>query len=324
MDALSDVLRVVGLTGGVHMDAEFTDPWFIAGRIDPEHCSLFMPTPSHVVGFHYVIEGGFDMILRDRAGEDIKARVNAGDIVMMPQNDAHVFGSAPNLTPVDARELVTPSADGAGLNTIRHGGGGARTRIICGFLGGGPEMGLLLASLPSLMVIRVSEAPGGEWFTHAFNYAASNLAGGDPGAATVMSKMSELLFVETVRRHLASLPVEQKGWLAGLRDPAIGRALTLMHARLNHEWTAEALAAEVGMSRSAFADRFTSLIGAPPMRYLTNWRMQVAAGKLRESRQSISQIAFDVGYDSEAAFTRAFRREMGQPPATWRKRMQAA
>ena len=164
--------------------------------------------------------------------------------------------------------------------------------------------------------------PGGEWLTKSFTYAAENLASGDPGAATVMAKMSELMFVETVRYYLARLPPEQTGWLAGLRDQAIGRALSMLHARVNHPWTADELAAAVAMSRSAFAERFTQMIGVPPMRYLTNWRMQLAAGKLRDARMSIAQIAFDVGYESEAAFSRAFRREMGQAPAAWRKQMQ--
>jgi transcriptional regulator GlxA family with amidase domain len=130
------------------------------------------------------------------------------------------------------------------------------------------------------------------------------------------------MFVEAVRRYIEGLAPQETGWLAGLREPAIGRALALMHTKPGADWTAEELASAVNMSRSAFADRFTTLIGQPPMRYLTNWRMQIAANKLRDTRQSIAQIAFDVGYESEAAFTRAFRREMGQPPAAWRKQMQ--
>ncbi|MCL4715333.1 MAG: AraC family transcriptional regulator [Hyphomonadaceae bacterium] len=320
MDALSDVLRVVGLTGGVFVDAELSDPWLIAGKVDPEFCRPFMPAPAHVVAFHYVIEGGFD--LRLERGEGV--RLKAGEVVLIPHNDVHIFGSAPDAAPVNAAGLVQPPLNGVGLSRVVHGGGGSLTRLVCGFLGGGPELGLLLANLPPLIVIRVGDVPGGEWLSNSFIYAARNLANGDPGAATVMSKMSELLFVETVRRHLNELPPEQTGWLAGLRDPAIGRALSLLHAQANRAWTAEELASAVNMSRSAFAERFTQLIGAPPMRYLTNWRMQLAAGKLRESRRTIAQIAFDVGYESEAAFTRAFRREMGQPPAAFRKQMQAA
>lgn len=320
MDALSDVLRVVGLTGGVFVDAEFSDPWLVSGQVHPEFCRPFMPVPAHVVAFHYVVEGSFDLRVENGEG----ARLMAGEVVLLPHNDVHIYGSAPNATPANAASLVQPPANGVGLSRIVHGGGGGLTRLVCGFLGGGPELGLLLTNLPPLIVIRAGDVQGGEWLSNSFIYAARNLANGDPGAATVMSKMSELLFVETVRRHLSELPPEQTGWLAGLRDPAIGRALSLLHAQVNRAWTAEDLASAVNMSRSAFAERFTQVIGAPPMRYLTNWRMQLAAGKLRESRQAIAQIAFDVGYESEAAFTRAFRREMGQPPAAFRKQMQTA
>ena len=169
------------------------------------------------------------------------------------------------------------------------------------------------------MTLELAALPSGDWMARTFSYAAQTLAKGDPGAATVITKLSELLFVEAVRSHIAALPREETGWLAGLRDPAIGRALSLMHARINEDWTADALARQVNLSRSTFADRFAALIGVPPMRYLLNWRMQVAAHKLRETREAIARIAFEVGYESEAAFTRAFRRELGQPPAAWRK-----
>ena len=319
MDALSDVLRVVGLTGGVFVDAEFTDPWVVSGKVDPNSCKPFMALPAHVVSFHYVIEGGFDVCLEDRR----RAYVGAGEVVMLPHNDEHTFGSALDRPARPVDHLIELSPD-LGMRRISYGGGGAKTRLVCGFLGGGAEMGLLLAGLPAMMVINVAEVRGGDWLSHSFTYAAQTMADGDPGASTVMAKMSELLFVEAVRRHLADLPPEQTGWLAGLRDPVIGRALSLLHTRVTQHWTAEALASEVNMSRSAFADRFTALVGAPPMRYLAGWRMQMAASKLRDTRQSIAQIAFDVGYESEAAFTRAFRREMGQPPAAWRKQMQSA
>jgi len=319
MDALSDVLRVVGLTGGVFVDAEFTDPWVVSGKVDPNSCRPFMALPEYVIGFHYVVEGGFDVCLEDGR----RAHVGAGDVVMLPHNDLHKYGSALDRPARPVDELIEPAPD-FGMRRISYGGGGAKTHLVCGFFGGGPEMGLLLSGLPGLMVINVVEMRGGDWLSRSFTYAAQTMAEGDPGAATVMAKMSELLFVEAVRRHLADLPPEQTGWLAGLRDPVIGRALSLLHARVTRHWTAEELAVEVNMSRSAFAERFTALIGAPPMRYLTNWRMQVAASKLRDTRQNIAQIAFDVGYESEAAFTRAFRREMGQPPAAWRRQAQTA
>jgi AraC-like DNA-binding protein len=169
------------------------------------------------------------------------------------------------------------------------------------------------------MKVDVAGLPGGDWIGRTFTYAAQTLGDGDPGAATVLAKLSELLFVESMRRYLSGLPPERTGWLAGLRDPAIGRALALLHARVEEDWTAEALAREVNMSRSAFADRFTAVVGQPPIRYLASWRMQLARHKLLETGSTISQIAYEVGYESEAAFTRAFRRDCGLPPAAWRK-----
>jgi AraC-like DNA-binding protein len=314
MDALSDVLRVVGLTGGVFMDAEFTEPWSVAGQVAPELCRPFMVQPVQVVSFHYVVEGGFDLRLNDGPPH----RIVAGEAVMLPRNEVHVLGSSANLQPVSMRDLIGPP-DTLGVVRVSHGGGGARTRLVCGFMGGSDQFHPLLASLPPVMKIDVAGVPGGDWISRTFTFAAQTLAQGDPGAATVLAKLSELLFVESVRRYLAGLPPEETGWLAGLRDPAIGRALALLHGKVSEDWTAEALAQEVNMSRSAFADRFSALLGQPPMRYLTAWRMQLARGQLLQSRRTVAQIAFEVGYESEAAFNRAFRRETGVPPATWRR-----
>ncbi len=314
MDALSDVLRFVGLTGGVFMDAEFTEPWSISGKVAPELCRPFMVQPEYVVCFHYVVEGALKLTLEDGASRQVRA----GEVVMLARNDRHVLGSASSLAPIGLGEVIQPP-EAFGVARIVHGGGGPRTRMVCGFLGGNAHLHPLLAALPPVMTLELAALPSGDWMGRTFAYAAQSLDKGDPGAATVMAKMSELLFVEAVRRYLAALPREETGWLAGLRDPAVGRALSLMHARLSEDWTAGALAREVNLSRSAFADRFTTLIGVPPMRYLLNWRMQVATQKLRETRQTIAQIAFEVGYESEAAFTRAFRREFGAPPAAWRR-----
>jgi transcriptional regulator GlxA family with amidase domain len=219
---------------------------------------------------------------------------------------------------VRTAELVQ-APDSLLLRRLVHGGGGARTRMVCGFLGGESELQPLLINLPPVMIIDLAELSCGDWMARTFSYAAQTLAAGDPGAASVVAKTSELLFVEAVRLYLAQAPAGKAGWLAGLRDAIVGRALALMHTNPARNWTAEDLAHEVHLSRSAFTERFTALIGQPPIRYLTQWRMQIATRKLRERRLSIAQIAFDVGYESEAAFSRAFRREFGAPPATWRR-----
>lgn len=312
MDALSDVLRVVRLTGGIFLDARFTAPWAVAGKVEPEEIRGFVERPQHVIGFHYVVAGR--MIASVPGGAPIE--VTAGEIILTPRNDKHILASAPGLTPVPAGVVVGP---GPGIEQIEFGGGGEETRMVCGYLGSDAQSNPVVAALPALLKLNVGATPGGAWIAQSFAFAAQQLAEGSVGASTVISKLSELMFVEAVRRHVESLPPEETGWLAGLRDNAIGKALALMHTEPNHDWCAEELASAVNLSRSAFAERFTALIGQPPMKYLTNWRMQVAAHKLRENRTTISQIAFDVGYESEAAFTRAFRREMGAPPATWRK-----
>jgi AraC-like DNA-binding protein len=314
MDALSDVLRMVDLTGGVFIDAELTEPWWVAGQVAPESCKPYMVQPSQVVGFHYVVEGGFDVEIDGKPA----CTVSAGEAVMFPRNDLHQFGAGARRAAIGIAELIEPT-DTFGVARVLHGGGGARTRLVCGFMGGNDHLHPLLSGLPPVLKIDVASLPGGAWIGHSFTYAAQTLGDGDPGAATVLAKLSEVLFVESVRRYLAGLPPEETGWLAGLRDPAIGRALGLLHAKVDVDWTAEALARAVNMSRSAFADRFTTIVGQPPMRYLTGWRMQLAKHSLLESRRTIAQIAYEVGYDSEAAFSRAFRRECGSPPAAWRR-----
>jgi AraC-like DNA-binding protein len=314
MDALSDVLRVVGLTGGVFLDAEFTAPWRVMGQVASETCRPFMAPPAQVVAFHYVVEGALEI----RIGDGPALTVATGEAVMMPRNDLHEFGAGERVAAVSVDQLIQPT-DTLGLATIVHGGGGARTRLVCGFMGGNEQLHPLLSSLPPVMVVKVSDLPGGDWIGNTFAYAAHSLGDGQPGAASVLAKLAEVLFVETLRRYLTTLPAEEVGWLAGLRDPAIGRALSLLHARVGAPWTAEALAREVNMSRSAFAERFSALVGQPPMRYLTGWRMQLARHDLRETRRTVAQVAYEVGYESEAAFSRAFRREFGLPPAAWRR-----
>src|SRR4051794_20256228 len=167
MDALSDVLRVVGLTGGVFIDAEFTAPWWVAGQVAPELCRPFMVEPAQVVGFHYVVEGAFEL----RIGDEPTRRVAAGEAVMMPHNDVHEFGDAAAAAAIGMDQLIRPGA-APGLSRVVHGGGGARTRLVCGFLGGNEQLNPLLASLPPLMVVDVAGLPGGEWIGSTFAYAA--------------------------------------------------------------------------------------------------------------------------------------------------------
>ena len=274
-----------------------------------------MTPPAMVLCYHFIFEG--KCLIRIDGHEPCE--VSEGEALLIPRNDPHLIGSDLSLPVVLASDVMQPPRN-LGLSRIEHGGGGKVCSMVCGFLGGDANLGSLVNLLPPMIKIRVQDTPGGEWISQSFRFAARELSNGNPGAATIISKMSELLFVEAIRRHLASIPEDQTGLLAGLRDPIIGKALALMHAKVNRSWTAEELADEVGMSRSAFADRFVSVMGDPPMRYLLGWRMQLATQKLREGRQTIAQIAFDTGYESESAFARAFKRETGMPPAAWRRK----
>jgi AraC-like DNA-binding protein len=317
MDALSDVLRVAHLTGGVFMHADFFAPWCMGGRIAPALCSPGLGPASHLIPYHYVVEGELHIRVDNEDGESIV--VGAGEVVLLPRNDPHLVGSDLKLPPVPGSDIIRPSKDG-GLFSIHHGGGGTRTRMVCGFLGcdsadGNP----VISTLPPLLKLNVEQGGAAEWIRSTFQFAAEEVAAGRPGSETVLAKLSELLFVEAVRRYAEALPQEQTGWLAGLRDPHVARALALLHRDIVRPWNVDELGREVGLSRSALADRFTRLIGVPPMNYLGSWRMQVASQKLRNTSASLAQIADMVGYTSEAAFSRAFKKALGTAPATWRR-----
>ncbi|MGH8384707.1 MAG: AraC family transcriptional regulator [Pseudomonas sp.] len=314
LDALSDVLRVIRLSGGVFLEAELTAPWCINGRIAADDCKPFLAAPRHVIASHFVAAGHMQICVEGEAAID----VSAGELILLSRNDMHSFGSDLSLAPIAVKEVIQPPEVG-GISRIKYGGGGETTHLLCGFLGSETPFSPLLSSLPTLLKLDLRATASGAWIESSFRFAVSEIAAGRVGSTTVIAKLSELLFVEAVSQYVASLPDERRGWLAGLRDPHIGRALALLHARPTESWTAEALAQEVGMSRSVFAERFTTLVGQPPMQYLTLWRMHVAAQQLREGHGNVAQIGFAVGYESEAAFSRAFKRQFGTSPGTWRR-----
>ena len=308
------------LSGGVFLHAEFFAPWCMATRVSADQCSAFLGPTSHVILYHYVVAGHLTVRME---GED-PFELTAGEVVLFPRNDPHLLGSDFDVPPVRASEVIHPPR-GGGLATIRLGGGGACTRVICGFLGsdnvdGNPVIG----ALPAALKLQVDDSGAAEWMRTTFQFAADEVARGRAGSDAVLAKLSELLFVEAVRRYAETMSPEQGGWLAGLADPYVSRALSLLHARVDHDWTVEALSREIGLSRSALAERFTRLIGVAPMHYLANWRMQVAAHSLRGTSMPLIDIAEQVGYESEAAFSRAFRKAFGKPPASWRRRHRPA
>ena len=317
MDALSDVLRVSNLTGGVFLRADLSAPWCIALNIPREQCGPALGAGSHLMTYHYIIEGELRIQVDGADGETCV--LQRGDIVILPRNDPHLMGSDLALPPALGSDIVQQPVDG-GLYAIQHGGSGAKTEMICGFIGyAGTQGNPLIPMLPRLLKLNVAQGPAADWIRSTFQYAAAELNAGRPGSQTMLAKLSELLFVETVRRYAESLPPEYAGWLAGLREPHVAKALALLHGHVDRRWTVDELGREVGLSRSALADRFLRLIGAPPMQYLASWRMQVAAEKLGSTSASLAQIAEAVGYDSEAAFSRAFKKAFGAAPGAWRR-----
>ncbi len=239
-------------------------------------------------------------------------------MVLLPRNDRHTLGSAPGLNPATIDHLIQP-ADGGKPAILKIGGSGESAHIICGYMGCETPDNPLLSSLPRVLQVKANDDAGGAWLERSFQRAAEEFATGGIGTSTVLGRLAELLFVEAVRRYLTTLPRDQTGWLAGLRDPKIGKALAMLHTKPAHTWTADELAKAVDMSRSAFAERFAVFVGMPPMRYLSHWRLQLAAVRLRESPRAIAQVAYEVGYESEAAFSRAFKRAFSVTPGKWRR-----
>jgi AraC-like DNA-binding protein len=308
MEVLSSVLAAMKLSGSVFLEAEFSAPWCVATQLHPDDCAPYFPEPAHLIFYHYVISGS----LYCRVGDQEPVELREGQIFLIPRNERHLLGSDLGIEAVNARDVALPPCDDP-LMRIVWGGGGERTRLFCGFLGTLTPINAFLLSLPSLLVVDTKSSSAGEWMASSIRYASGQ------ASPDIIGRLAELLFLEAVKNYIDRLPSDHCGWLAGLRDPHVSKALTLIHSRCAEAWTTEALAREAGLSRSAFADRFTSLIGDPPMRYLAHHRMNTAANLLQEGRQNSSNIAYAVGFNSEAAFSRAFKKEFGVPPGSWRK-----
>jgi AraC-like DNA-binding protein len=245
-----------------------------------------------------------------------------GDIIVFPQGDPHIMSSTPGMRGQTSLDTYRRPVGSQLPFSLREEGGGARTQMVCGFLGyDARPFNPLLATLPR--TLRVSAREGGGWLEALAKLAVAETTAGRTGGECVLARASELMFVEVLRRYVATLPPEQTGWLAGLRDPFVGRALAALHDRPAEPWTVESLARESALSRSALAERFAHLVGEAPMQYLTRWRMQLAATLLRTRAASVFEAAVEVGYASEAAFSRAFKKIVGVPPAAWREGQRA-
>ena len=319
MDALSDVLKSVRLEGAVYINAEFTAPWCVRARFGLGSARARLAGAEHVLFFHFVTEGS---CLTQLANSDEVVALSAGDLVLYPREDMHLLGCDLSLAPVETASLGNSGdpRDGDFIH-MRHGGGGVATRFVCGYLACSRSVCRpLLDALPRLLRIPVGDGSAATLFRQLLREGVRESAAARPGAESMLAKLSELMFVEAMRRHVENLPPGGRGWLAGVRDIHVGRALALLHGEPNSAWTVDKLARKVALSRSALAERFSELVGDSPMKYLVRWRLALAAQALRTGRDSIARVAERNGYESEAAFNRAFKREFGLPPAAWRRK----
>ena len=323
MEALSEVLRQVKLNGAAFLDAEFSEPWCVVAR--GRLCRLLMPEATHFIHYHYVAEGS---CLTRTEGGRAETALAPGDVVVFPYGDDHVVGSDLRLTPGSIADIIRPPGRGE-VARVQYGGdvsggNGAKTRLICGFLACDPQLcSPILSALPRVFKVNVRASPSGDWLERSLRYSVAEVASPRAGADVIVARLSEVLFVEALRCYIESLPAEERGWLAGLRDPYVGKGLKLLHSDSARGWTVGQLAREVGCSRSILSERFTHYVGQPPIQYLTKWRLALAASQLRSSGSRLAQVAERFGYESEAAFNRAFKREFGTPPAQWRRQQRS-
>lgn len=312
LDVLDEILGSLRLTGGVVIDGAFSGEFCVLAQFTPQHFAPFFAVPETLISYHYVRSG---QMVVEVEGLPPK-KIDAGTIAILPRNDPHKLASQPGLPTADAKDILWTTDEG--VHHVAAGTGGPENHIWCGFLGAAKSNAHpLLDALPPLLTLDVT---GGEaqWLESSLRFLAEQ----NPPAEMV-AKLAELFLAQAIREYVEKLPPSSKGWLSGLADPAVSKALSIIHTRYAEELDVEGLAREAGVSRSVLGERFSELLGEPPMRYCAGWRMRVAANMLRDGKQNTANIAYSVGFNSEAAFNRAFKREYGEPPATWRRRIEA-
>ncbi|MGA9770228.1 MAG: AraC family transcriptional regulator [Blastocatellia bacterium] len=316
MDVLSEVLRTVRLEGALFFNAEFSAPWCLSNSRSAAIAPYLSPGAEHLIMYHFLTEGRAYARLPDGRREELIA----GDIIVFPHGDAHLLGNGWPEKPVDSLRTFAKNLSEE-LKLARFGGGGEITRFVCGFMACDPRLSeVFLAGLPPMLKVHVVKETSGQWLEHSIRFSVGEVNGSNAGSRLVLAKLAELLFVETLRRYINALPPDQIGWLAGARDPVVGQALALLHKEPANPWTISNLARRVGLSRTRLAERFRHFLGESPMAYLAQWRLKLGAEILQSTEDSVAEVAAAVGYGSEAAFNRAFKREFDCPPAQFRRR----
>ncbi len=324
MDPFSEILSEVKLKGALFFNAEFSAPWGFCSPPSQSLAPVLAPGAPHLVIYHFVVEGS--ALVRLDGQPPVTMR--PGDIVVFPHGDPHQLCSSESAKLMDCREtvsLLTQKVAARDLTLMQMGGGGHVTRFVCGFMACDPLLCRpVLAGLPPMLVVNVRTDRSGHWLENTILHLVDEASSGAAGSEAMLAKLSEALFFDTLRRHIAGMPEQQSGWLAGARDPIVGKSLAILHHRVDHPWTIAELAREVGLGRSALVERFTRYLSEPPMTYLSRWRLQLAARALTATPRGVAEIASDVGYESEAAFNRAFKRHFGLPPARYRRERRVA
>lgn len=320
-DVLSDVLRTVRLTGAFFYEVRAGRPWVAAAPDGSWIAPRLLPGAQHLIAYHVVTHGRCWTAV---TGDAAAVELTQGSIALYAHGTPHVMASAPDLrAPPVLESYRQPGPDETLPYFVDERAGGEETvRVLCGFLGCDAQpFNPLVQALPPLVHVANAYGTGQGGLAALIEAAVTESSAGRIGASTVLSRLSELMFIEVVRRYMESLPIASAGWLGALVDPCAGRALRLLHADPARPWTLQMLAREAGFSRTVLTERFTRQVGCPPIAYLLKWRMQIAASLLADGVQGTARVAERVGYGSEEAFSRAFKRCTGDTPAEWRRRL---
>jgi AraC-like DNA-binding protein len=315
-DALSALLRTVRLTGATFYDCVAREPWVVESPPREQILPKILPGADRLIAYHVVTMG---RCYANIVGQE-PMRLEAGEVVVFTNCDPHVLSSRPGMRGVAFDSSDLP-AEQLPFFVDFAKDGEVSTKFVCGYLACDAwPFNPLFDNLPPAIKAGRSGTGDANWLDQFIRFAVLESAQKRAGTESVLAKLSELMFIEVVRRHLEALPPQQAGWLAGLRDPFVGKALSLLHGAPAHAWEIDELARQVGVSRSVLAERFTELVGVPPIHYLAQWRMQIACDRLSRSSANMATIAAEIGYESEASFSRAFKKVVGMPPSEWRRR----
>ena len=301
---MGEALHSLRMSGTLYCRSELSAPWAIA-----------LPVEKDCLSFHVVTSGG--CWLQVEGADPLLLR--PGDLALVPHSDGHCIASEPNVLALRLEELQFEKVSER-YYILRYGGGGASTRLVCGEVRfNHPAARRLLELLPRVIHVETSSSPQMDWMQSTLRLMAAEATELRPGGETVITRLTDILVIQAIRSWIQEDPTAQTGWLGALQDKQMGRAIMLIHRNPEHPWTVASLASEVAMSRSAFAARFTELVGEPAMHYVGGWRMHLALTWLKEDRVTLAELASRLGYESEAAFSRAFKRFIGVSPGVVRR-----